>query len=56
MRAQAQGLLDQLSQELEAYADARTEAWQESERGEALAETLESVQQVAEALRGVAFA
>ncbi len=56
MRLQAQGLLDQLSQELEAYADARTEAWQESERGEAFAETREAVQQIAEALGELSFA
>jgi len=55
MCAQAREVLAQLSQELEAYADARAEAWQESERGEAFAEMLESVQQITDALGEVSF-
>jgi hypothetical protein len=56
MCSQAREVIEQLRQELEAYADARAEAWQESERGEAFAETLEAVQQIAEALGEISFA
>lgn len=56
MCAQAREVVEQLSQELETYAQARSEAWQESERGEAVAETLESVQQIADALGEISFA
>ena len=55
MCGQALCLLQAMSQELEAYADARTEAWQESERGEAFGDLLESVTQIADALSEVSF-
>ena len=48
---QAQWALDQVSSEMQEYYEARSEAWQESERGEDLAERLEAVQEV---LEGVA--
>jgi len=48
---QALQLVAQMSQELEAYYEARTERWQESERGEAFLELQESVAQAEEALR-----
>ena len=43
---QAQWALGQLCQEMEEYAVARSESWQESERGEAFQERLEAVQEV----------
>jgi hypothetical protein len=52
---QARDLLEQVSEELEAYAEARTEAWQESARGEVLADAREAVAQVVEALAEVSF-
>ena len=55
MCGQALSLLQAVSQEMEAYAGARTEAWQESERGEAFQETLEAVAQTADALGEVDF-
>ena len=42
-----------MAQETEVYYDQRSEAWQESERGEAFGEMMESVAQIAEALSEV---
>jgi hypothetical protein len=50
MRKQALSLLNQVIAEMEIYYDQRAETWQESERGEAFLETMESVTEVAEAL------
>ena len=36
-------LLEQVSQEMEAYYEDRSEAWQESERGESFAESQEAI-------------
>ncbi|MDQ3815389.1 MAG: hypothetical protein M3347_15835 [Armatimonadota bacterium] len=47
----AQWALAQMSQEMQAYYDERSEAWQESERGECFQERLAAVQEV---LEGVA--
>jgi len=55
MCGQARGLLTQLGGEMEAYVEARAEAWQESARGEAFQETLEAVTQAADALDEVSF-
>jgi hypothetical protein len=49
----ALSLVEQLGQEMEVYYDQRSEAWQESERGEALGEMMESVAEIAEALSEV---
>jgi len=38
---------------MEAYSDARSDAWQESERGEAFHEMLEAVTQITDALTEV---
>jgi hypothetical protein len=43
---QAQWALQTVSQEMEEYAAARSESWQEGERGEAFQERLEAVQEV----------
>ena len=48
--AQAQWALLQVSSEMQEYYDERSEAWQESERGEDFAERLEAVQEVLEAM------
>jgi hypothetical protein len=40
-------------QEMEVYYDQRSEAWQESDRGEAFSEVMESLTQIAEALSEV---
>jgi len=51
MRKQALSLLNQVACEMETYHDQRSEAWQDSDRGEAFAETMESVADIVEALR-----
>ena len=43
MRRQALSLLEQVACEMETYHDQRSEAWQDSERGEAFAEMMESL-------------
>jgi hypothetical protein len=42
--AAAQALLAQVSQEMQDYYDARSETWQESERGEAFTERQEAIE------------
>jgi len=51
MREQATSLLDQVACEMEAYEKKRSETWQNSPRGEAFAELMESVADIVEALR-----
>jgi len=51
--AQALSLVELAGREMEAYYDQRSEAWQESDRGEAFSEVMESVAQIAEALSEV---
>ena len=51
MRRQASSLVEQVASEMEEYHDQRSEAWQDSERGEAFLETMESVAEIAAALR-----
>ncbi len=53
MCGQALFLVEQMSQEMEAYYDQRSDVWQESERGEAFGEVMESLTQIAEALSEV---
>ncbi len=43
MRRQAQGLLNTLRQEMEAYLEARSEDWQEGPKGQAMEESVESI-------------
>jgi len=50
---QALSLVEQMAQEMEVYYDQRSEAWQDSERGEAFTEVMESLTQIAEALSEV---
>ena len=51
--AQAQSLLTCVVEEMQAYFDERSEAWQESERGNAHQERIEAVQEVVETLEAV---
>ena len=50
-RQQALGLLEQVSSEMENYHNQRSDAWQDSDRGEAFVEMMESVADIVEALR-----
>ena len=47
---QAQVLLETLQQEMQTYYEQRSEAWQESETGEALLERLQALQEVRTAM------
>jgi hypothetical protein len=51
MLGQALYLIEQAGREMEAYHDQRPESWQESERGEAFAEAIESATEITSALR-----
>lgn len=44
-------LVDEACEEMQGYYDRRSEAWQDSERGEAFAEAMESAAEVSSALR-----
>ena len=46
-------LVEQTSEQMQGYYDARSEAWQDSERGQAFTEAMESVADAAEALREI---
>lgn len=50
MLRQALYLVEQAGREMEAYYDEKTESWQESERGEAFAEAMESAAEISSAL------
>ena len=50
-RQQALGLLEQVNSEMENYHNQRSDAWQDSDRGEAFVEMMESVADIVEALR-----
>lgn len=53
MLGRALSLVEQTSEQMQGYYDARSEAWQDSNRGEAFIETMESVADAAEALREI---
>jgi len=53
IRRQALSLVETVASEMETYHDQRSEQWRDSERGEAFAETLESLADVAVALRDI---
>lgn len=48
---QAQGLVAAVTEEMAAYAAARSEAWQESDRGDAFTERLDAVEGILDQLR-----
>ena len=53
MRKQALSLLEEVEREMETYHAQRSETWWDSERGEAFIEMMESVANVAEALKDI---
>jgi hypothetical protein len=53
MRRQALMILEQAAGEMELYFEGRSEAWCDSDRGEAFVEMMESVKDIAEALKEV---
>jgi hypothetical protein len=53
LHAQAHLALQTVHDEMEAYADARSDAWQESERAAALAEHLDALSQVLDDLEAL---
>ena len=52
---QAQNILQTLQSEMDAYHDERSEAWQESEKGEAFQETIERVAEALESVQNIGF-
>jgi hypothetical protein len=55
MTAKAGSLLQSVCEEMSAYADERSEAWQESERAETFAEQIAAVQAAIENLGEAGF-
>ena len=53
MLRSALSLIEQTSEQMQGYYDARSEAWQNSERGQAYTEAMESRADAAEALREI---
>ena len=53
MLGRALSLVEQTNEQMQGYYDARSETWQDSNRGEAFMETMESVADTAEALRDI---
>ncbi len=53
MRKQALSILEQVACEMEAYHDQRSEAWQDSQRGEAFTEMMESLADIVETAREI---
>ena len=53
MLAYALSLVEQTGEQMQGYYDARSEAWQDSDRGEAFIEMMESVADAAGALREI---
>jgi hypothetical protein len=53
MRKQALSLLEQVACEMETYLTQRSEAWQDSRRGEAFVEMTELLADIAEALKDI---
>ena len=53
MQRQALSILEQVTGEMEVYFDQRSEAWRDSDRGEAFAEMMESLADVVEAAKEV---
>ena len=51
MRSQSLCMIELVITEMETYYDQRSDAWQESQRGEALADMAESMAEIAASLR-----
>jgi len=50
---QARALVEIMQDEMKAYADERSETWQESENGESFRERLERIEEARDALEGI---
>ena len=55
MRMQALSFLEQVASEMECYYNQRSDSWQDSERGEAFTEAMDSTAETAAALREIAL-
>ncbi len=53
MRNQCVSILDAAAGEMEVYHNQRSDAWQDSERGEEFADMMESMAEIAAALRDI---
>lgn len=53
MRCQCLSVLDTAISEMDIYLDQRSDVWRDSERGEALVEMIESMTEIAAALRDI---
>ncbi len=53
MRNQAVSLLEEVARQMESYHTQRSDAWRDSERGEAFIEIMESIADAAGALREI---
>ena len=53
MREQALSLLEEVVREMETYNNQRSDAWQDSERGQAFLEMMESLADATEALKEI---
>ena len=55
MKSQSLSAMETMIDEMESYYDQRSESWQNSERGEAFAEVIESMSDIAASLRDIDF-
>jgi|FrelakmetLWP11LW_1041352.scaffolds.fasta_scaffold124280_1 hypothetical protein len=51
MKAQALSLLEQIASEMQCYCNQRSDAWQDSERGETFVDQMDTLEQIANELR-----
>lgn len=54
MKSQALSLLEQIASEIECYCNQHSDAWQDSDRGEAFTEAMDTLGQIADELREAA--
>jgi hypothetical protein len=54
MKSQALSLLEQIASEMQCYYNQRSDAWQDSDRGEAFTEVMDMLEQITDELRDVA--
>jgi hypothetical protein len=52
---QARSLLAQVAQEMELHCEDRSEAWQESDRGQAFTDTITAIEEIGESLAEVSL-
>ena len=51
----ARSLLEQVAQEMEVYSEDRSEAWPESDRGQAFTDTITAIEEIGESLAEVSL-